>query len=290
MKSPTVHILLPVYNRKNTTLGFIQHLNAQTYTDIHLILIDDGSTDGTAEACKNALRNGRISILKGDGNLWWAGGLQMGFDELLKIAPSDDDIVLIINDDVAFQEDFLAKGLSILQQHSKSVLFATNQILQNGVLNHTVLGIHVNWKKFRFNRTNDKQLINAFPSRGLFLSWGDFKEIGGFYPKKIKHYISDIEFTYRAYKKGFSLIINEELYLNVDGEQSNNVSNIIDFTLPFPKFKERLFHFKWPTDRISWTRFILMSCPWYLIPVNLLRLWGSTLLILLKYFIKRNRA
>ena len=69
-----IYIILPVHNRKVTTEKFIKSLVAQTYKEFKLILVDDGSTDGTDKMVLSYIPDG--IILKGDGNLWWAGGLQ----------------------------------------------------------------------------------------------------------------------------------------------------------------------------------------------------------------------
>ena len=45
----SLYILLPVHNRCDITREFIDCLKAQTFQDYHLVLIDDGSTDGTEQ-------------------------------------------------------------------------------------------------------------------------------------------------------------------------------------------------------------------------------------------------
>lgn len=61
---PTVSIIIPCYNREKY-LGFaIQSVLAQTYTDIELIVVDDGSTDGSLEIAQNyAAQDLRIKLL-----------------------------------------------------------------------------------------------------------------------------------------------------------------------------------------------------------------------------------
>ena len=75
--NPKISIILPVHNRFKTTENFIRHLLKQDYDNYHLILIDDGSTDGTSEMVLSLMPAAKI--IKGDGSLWWGGALQEGY-------------------------------------------------------------------------------------------------------------------------------------------------------------------------------------------------------------------
>ena len=44
---PDVSVILPVYNREQSVARAIRSVLAQTFAPIELIVVDDGSTDGT---------------------------------------------------------------------------------------------------------------------------------------------------------------------------------------------------------------------------------------------------
>lgn len=46
---PLVSIIMPTYNRADTILRAVRSIQAQTFTDWELIIVDDGSTDNTVE-------------------------------------------------------------------------------------------------------------------------------------------------------------------------------------------------------------------------------------------------
>ncbi len=47
-----LEIVMPVHNRRALTLGCLRSIDACDHTglDVHVVVVDDGSTDGTAEA------------------------------------------------------------------------------------------------------------------------------------------------------------------------------------------------------------------------------------------------
>jgi glycosyltransferase involved in cell wall biosynthesis len=51
--APKVSICIPTYNRKDYLRETIDSVFAQTYKDYEVVVLDDGSTDGTADVIKN---------------------------------------------------------------------------------------------------------------------------------------------------------------------------------------------------------------------------------------------
>ena len=115
-----IYILLPVHNRREITRDFIDCLVSQTWQHYHLVLIDDGSTDGTEQMVRERIDN--LTVIRGNGDWWWAGSLQQGVNFLKNKGLSPDDYVLIANDDVVFGKDFLSKGISILDKNKQALL------------------------------------------------------------------------------------------------------------------------------------------------------------------------
>lgn len=60
MNRPFFSIIVPTYNRKDQLLRLVSSVLSQTFRDFELIIVDDGSTDGTGEAISHCLANNPI--------------------------------------------------------------------------------------------------------------------------------------------------------------------------------------------------------------------------------------
>lgn len=250
-----VIILLPVHNRKDITHNFLKCLKEQTYTNYHLILIDDGCIDGTAEMAKALIKN--ITILKGNGNLWWAGALQSAYKYLKKnMIFNEEDIICMMNDDVLISNNFLEIAVKTFDENEKPLLPSIAIDHLNGKT--TPCGVFYDCKNLDFVSTDEVEKINCLSTRGLFLRAVDFLESGGFYPKLLPHYLSDYEFTYRLIrKKKMVPIVNKELTLKffpeISGfENSANEDKICNYLLDLYSKKNK-------SNPVHWIVFIFLT-------------------------------
>lgn len=64
MKKPEITIIVPVFNVEKYISECIESILKQTYKNIQIILVDDGSTDKSGEICdKYAALDGRIEVI-----------------------------------------------------------------------------------------------------------------------------------------------------------------------------------------------------------------------------------
>lgn len=267
MKETTtnLNILLPVYNRRIITEKIIDCLVAQSFSNFHLILIDDGSTDGTSEMVKAKI--GNLTILKGVGDWWWAGSLQQGIDWLKRNAVDEKDVVLFMNDDVLFDVKFLETSINLLSDRYEMLLpQVINQ--QTGKIEES--GVHADLKKLTFATAGSPDQINCLPTRGLFMRMSTLRKVGNFYPTLLPHYLSDYEFTIRANRKGVNLITSSQILVYYDGVASGYQEYD---GLSTSEFARRIFSIRSRLNPIYWTTFILLSSPYINAPWLILRVW-----------------
>lgn len=263
-----VYVLLPVHNRRETTERFLHCLAQQTYPHIHLILVDDGSTDDTSGVARKYFPD--LTLLTGTGDWWWAGSLQQGYKWLKKEARAASDILLIINDDTEFEADFVGNAVAALRDRSRVLLLANLYSQQTG--DHVEAGVRVDWKSMSFGGIKDPEQINCLSTRGLFLRVEDLFTIGAFHPVLLPHYGSDYEYTLRAFRLGFRplSIPGVRLWLN----ESTTGVRALDKLRP-TEFLRLSFSKRTTQNPIYWTTFILLTCPTSYIPINLARIWRA---------------
>lgn len=72
-------ILIPAHNRRATTLDALRALAThEVLSWATVVVIDDGSEDGTSEAVQRDFP--RTVLLRGDGTWWWGGAIRRGME------------------------------------------------------------------------------------------------------------------------------------------------------------------------------------------------------------------
>lgn len=264
-----LYIMLPVHNRVQLTRKFMESLVLQDFKDYHLVLIDDGSTDGTDDMVRSFVDN--VTVIKGKGDWWWGGALHQGYRWLKKQTVSGDDVVLIINDDTEMPPDYLSTGVGILRNHPHSLLIS--QCYDRST--RTVVDIGAHCMDFRTMNGTTEGEANWLTTRGLFLRVADMLVIGGFHPVLLPHYLSDVEYTYRAFRKGMELLSEPQLKLYLDDSATGFHERAYQ-TESRRELIKRHFSKRSSANPIYWTTFILLCCPRRFMLQNLFNLWGAT--------------
>lgn len=110
---PLVTVLLPVYNGEQYLQETIRSILAQSYRDFEFLIVDDGSTDKTAEIIAG-FDDKRIRVLVNEKRLKLSGALNRGIEEARGdfIARMDADDLALTNR-LQVQVDFLLKNKDV---------------------------------------------------------------------------------------------------------------------------------------------------------------------------------
>lgn len=102
MSQPKIGIVLVNLNCYQDTAVCIRSLNKINYTDYDIILVDNGSTDGSGDKLHAEFPN--VVYLRSERNLGFTGGNNLGIEAALK---REAGHVLLLNNDTIVTPDFL---------------------------------------------------------------------------------------------------------------------------------------------------------------------------------------
>jgi hypothetical protein len=97
-----VAVVVLSWNRREDTLACLRSLAAATYEPLRVVVVDNGSTDGSADAV--AAEHPYALLLRQERNLGFAGGANAGIEAALAAGA---DAVLLLNNDMTVESGFV---------------------------------------------------------------------------------------------------------------------------------------------------------------------------------------
>ena len=107
---PRVAVILVNWNGRDITLECLHSLSASSYSHTNLIVVDNASSDGSAEAIRS--RYPDVTLLSMPENLRFAGGNNAGMREALARGA---DMVLLLNNDTVVDAECLTHLVARMQ-------------------------------------------------------------------------------------------------------------------------------------------------------------------------------
>ncbi|RKS45139.1 glycosyl transferase family 2 [Gillisia mitskevichiae] len=117
--SPTITVIMPVYNSEHYVREAIESILSQTFTDFQFLIIDDASTDQTISII-NSYKDPRINLIEKPKNTGYTKSLNLG----LKIAKGKY-IARMDSDDISLPKRF-EKQISFLEANLEYMLCGTS--------------------------------------------------------------------------------------------------------------------------------------------------------------------
>jgi GT2 family glycosyltransferase len=109
---PKVFIIILNWNNYKDTAECLESLAKIRYPNYEIILVDNGSSDGSAKALEKEFPH--VTLLRNPVNAGFAGGNNIGMKQALK---SGADYVLLLNNDTTVSGDFLDVLIDFGQDH-----------------------------------------------------------------------------------------------------------------------------------------------------------------------------
>ncbi len=223
-----IYVVIPVHNRSKSTLRCLEGIYKQDVDDIlRVVVVNDGSSDSTRSDIEREFSS--VLVLEGDGSLFWTGGVKLGVEYVLGASSSNEDWIILMNNDVELPDSQVFRGLiEFSSQYQPPALVAPLSV--SSVDHRTVVTSGTKMKSWFLNLTQhvfngtfydelnrgDPEAVDFMTARCLLHPIKVFREIGNYDAKHFPHYGGDDEFSYRAKKNGYDLFVLPSLvvYLN----------------------------------------------------------------------------
>jgi len=167
---PRVSVIIPVYNNARTVAGCVRSVLANTYPDYEVVVVDDGSDDGTAEI---------VAELEGCRLLRLATNRGAAAARNQGVAHSDGSLLLFTDGDCLVTSDWIERWV---EAHLRRTAETPRLVGGTGAL--AVFGNY--WQRadvfalFGYNVSGPPRSMNGLITANSLLERRAFDEVGGF--------------------------------------------------------------------------------------------------------------
>lgn len=206
-----IEILFPCHNRRDLTIQCLKSLAKIDKTNlvVHIVIVDDGSTDRTSESIEKEFPE--VELIKADGSLWFTEGTNVGVRAALKHNP---DYVLMMNDDQIFDAEFLKAMVETAEKYPRSVI---GSLLLLWDTPHKLFQVSPRWETLSGGwRHWYQQTVWTIPKKAweveaivgncVLVPVEAIRECGLMNSKRYPNF-GDAEYTPRLRKRGWRLLI-----------------------------------------------------------------------------------
>ncbi len=211
--APRVEVVLLNWNKSAATLACVASLQAQTYPDAHILVVDNGSEADDVAALAQVAARGAFTLLRNARNLGFTGGMNAG---IARAMANGAAYVWLLNNDLTVGPDTLA-GLVTAAEADPRIGLASPVIRNTdaeGVVDFCA-GL-VLTAPLNFDRTDDPALaarwMREYPDRiwlvgtALLLRRALVEAIGGF-DDRFFAYWEDNDYCLRSLDAGFRNVV-----------------------------------------------------------------------------------
>jgi glycosyltransferase involved in cell wall biosynthesis len=223
-------VIMPVYNRKEYLRQAIDSVLAQTFTGYELIVVDDGSTDGSMEVLESYL--GRVKILQQPHQ-----GPEAARNKAASVAVGEY-LAFLDSDDFLFPNALAAYEQVIQNFHFPPLVLGTMLFFRDGDVypQEGPRADHLQVFKFQNYLSKTRPLGNATRSGNgigsIVVRTSVYRDVGGMRDTTSQNFhVEDTNFLLKVGDHGPCIFIDEPAtyaYRQHDGNSTNNAKAIAD--------------------------------------------------------------
>lgn len=249
MRTKNVYVVIPVLNRWEQTRKCLAHLMDGSFTDLRIIVVDHGSTDGTAAGLENEYPD--VIRVPGSSELWWSGATNLGVRTALESGAS---LIMLLNNDCYVSRDTVEVLVSHNTAHPTAIIAPVHRNLHSGEVTTKrggtlfLLGFPTlllpGTSLYKPGSTDLRPTPLVMGGRGTLIPAGVFEKIGLFNDVDLPHYWADHDFFLRCRKSGVAQFIAQGTAVDIDESTTSVATQLKQMTLSqfFDTFKNRRSH------------------------------------------------
>ena len=234
----SIAVLLTCFNRKDKTLNALSHLfkvseHSEHPINLTIYLTDDGSSDGTSEAVKTNFPE--IIVLKGTGELFWAGGMRNSWNAALK---EKFDGYLLLNDDTDVFENMFIELFNThkycLENYRKPGIYIGSTIhphTKKLTYGGSVITNKFFAKSIRLTPNQKEPQECELGNANIMLVHNEVVQKIGILSEKYIHGLADYDYTLMAKKNEIPVLITPNYLGNCNNDNLNPYNNFHNLTL-----------------------------------------------------------
>jgi GT2 family glycosyltransferase len=192
-------LLIPAHNRCDVTLGCLHHLaTSGDLAACDVIVIDDGSTDGTGAAIRANFPS--VTVIDGSGRLFWTGAIALAMTRLA--AEPQRGPVVWLNDDCRPRADALATLIRWLETNPRGLagptcFDASGRRVPTGFVGREVFAAS----------ESEARPVDGLSGFCVGLGSVAWRELGPPDAQHFPHYAGDTAYTLRAHQHGHPVVL-----------------------------------------------------------------------------------
>jgi GT2 family glycosyltransferase len=127
MANPTVALVFQTFNGERFLEGALGSVERQTVTPEHVIVVDNGSSDGTVEKIRSHFP--WVKLVQLDENTGFGNASNVGMQKALDLGA---DYILLLNQDVVLGGDAVERLVSAMESHPRYGILSALQLCYDG--------------------------------------------------------------------------------------------------------------------------------------------------------------
>ncbi len=114
---PMISVIIPTFNREDRIIEAVDSVLSQTYSNIEIIIVDDGSTDNTENVIKSHITDSRVKYIKKLENRGACYARNIG------IANATGEYIAFQDSDDIWKKEKLDEQIKFLESHNADFVF-----------------------------------------------------------------------------------------------------------------------------------------------------------------------